>query len=140
MLFRSGDFTDEEVSTNWAYYEPRTEHGSSLSACMYALAACRTGRLDEAWDLFMKTASIDVNGGGKQWAGEIYIGGTHPASNGGAWMIAALGFGGLKIVNGEAELHPHLPAQITRLAFPFTARGKRFMAEITHGGAVIRER
>ena len=135
-----GDFTDAEVDANWAFYEPRTEHGSSLSACMYALAACRTGRLDEAWDLFMKTASIDVTGGGKQWAGEIYIGGTHPASNGGAWMIAALGFGGLKIVNGEAELHPHLPAQITRLAFPFTARGKRFMAEITHSGAVIRER
>ena len=140
MALFPGDFTNEEVSANWAYYEPRTEHGSSLSACMYALAACRTGRLDEAWDLFMKTAAIDVTGGGKQWAGEIYIGGTHPASNGGAWMIAALGFGGLKIVNGEAELHPRLPAQITRLAFPFTARGKRFMAEVTHGGAEIRER
>ena len=140
MALFPSDFTDEEVSRNWAYYEPRTEHGSSLSACMYALAACRTGRLEEAWKLFMKTASIDVTGGGKQWAGEIYIGGTHPASNGGAWMIAALGFGGLKIVNGEAELHPNLPAQITRLAFPFTAKGKRFTAEITHGGAAIRER
>ena len=32
------------------------------------------------------------------------------------------------------------PAQITRLAFPFTARGKRFVAEVTHGGAEIRER
>ena len=140
MALFPGDFTDEAVDANWAFYEPRTEHGSSLSACMYALAACRTGRLDAAWDLFVRTASIDVTGGGKQWAGEIYIGGTHPASNGGAWMIAALGFGGLRVVNGEAELHPMLPKQVKRLAFPFTARGKRFMAEITHEGAEIRER
>ncbi len=131
-------FSDEDVANNWDYYEKRTEHGSSLSACMYALTACRIGRLEEAWDLFMRTASIDITGGGKQWAGEIYIGGTHPASNGGAWMIAALGFAGLQMRNGKPELHPRLPRQISRLAFPLTAGGKRFMAEVTHKGAAIR--
>ena len=131
------DFTDQQVDTNWRYYEIRTEHGSSLSACMYALAACRVGRLDEAWDLFMRTAEIDVTGGGKQWAGEIYIGGTHPASNGGAWMIAALGFAGLRMKNGQPELHPNLPRQLKRLCFPIHAGGKRLMVEVTHGGAAI---
>ena len=131
-------FTDREVDENWRYYEPRTEHGSSLSACMYALTACRTGRLDEAWDLFLRTARIDVEGGGKQWAGEIYIGGTHPASNGGAWMIAALGFAGLRMKNGVPELHPRLPRQLRRLSFPIRAGGKRFMVEVTHEGGVIR--
>ena len=134
------DFTDEEVDANWAYYEPRTEHGSSLSACMYALTACRTGRTDEAWKLFLRTAMIDVTGEGKQWAGEIYIGGTHPASNGGAWMIAALGFAGLRMHGGEPELHPNLPRQIRRLAFPFTAKGKQWMAEVTQKGYTLRER
>ena len=133
------DFSDGETDANWVYYEPRTEHGSSLSACMYALTACRTGRLDEAWDLFLRTASIDLAGGGKEWAGEIYIGGTHPASNGGAWMIAAQGFGGLRMAGGKPELHPRLPSQVTRLSFPVTANGKQFRAEITHQGAVIRE-
>ena len=132
------NYSDQEVAANWAYYEPRTEHGSSLSACMYALTACRIGRLDEAWRLFMKTAEIDVTGGGKQWAGEIYIGGTHPASNGGAWMIAALGFAGLRIHNGKPELHPRLPKQVTRLAFPITANGVRLMAEVTQEGGSIR--
>ncbi len=134
------DFSDGEVDANWAYYEPRTEHGSSLSACMYALTACRTGRTDEAWELFLRTAMIDVTGGGKQWAGEIYIGGTHPASNGGAWMIAALGFAGLRMVHGEPELHPHLPRQVSRLVFPFTAKGKKLMAEVTREGHSITER
>ena len=132
-------FSPEEVAANWRYYEPRTEHGSSLSACMYALAACRIGRPDAAWPLFMKTAQIDVLGGGKQWAGEIYIGGTHPASNGGAWMIAALGFAGLRMQNGHPTLHPHLPPQITRLRFPITAGGKRLLVEVTPDGGEIRE-
>ena len=132
------DFTDGQLAANWAYYEPRTEHGSSLSACMYALTACRVGRLDEAWRLFRKTADLDVTGGGKQWAGEIYIGGTHPASNGGAWMIAALGFAGLRVQAGKLTLHPHLPPQITRLAFPVVAGGARWMVEVTREGGRIR--
>ena len=132
------DFADDEVLRNWVYYEPRTEHGSSLSACMYALTACRIGRLDEAWDLFLRTASIDITGGGKQWAGEIYIGGTHPASNGGAWMIAALGFAGLRIQKGVPELHPNLPRQLKRLAFPITVGEQQMMVEVTHEGGQIR--
>ncbi len=124
------DFSDADVRANWAYYEPRTEHGSSLSACMYALTACRIGRLEEAWQLFMKTASIDIVGGGKQWAGEIYIGGTHPASNGGAWMIAALGFAGLRMRSGVPEVHPRLPRQLKRLTFPVTAGEKRYVIDV----------
>ena len=131
------DFSDEAVECNFAYYEPRTEHGSSLSACMYALTACRVGRLDKAWELFLKTAGIDVLGGGKQWAGEIYIGGTHPASNGGAWMIAALGFAGLRVQNGQVHLRPRLPEQLRRLRFPITAGGKRLIVDVTHEGAQI---
>lgn len=137
MALLPEDFTDEQVAANWAYYEPRTEHGSSLSACMYALTACRIGQLDRAWDLFLKTASIDVLGGGKQWAGEIYIGGTHPASNGGAWMIAALGFAGLRVRRGKIELHPHLPKQITRLRFRLTVNGVIHEITVTRSGYSI---
>lgn len=125
------DYTDADVAANWEYYEPRTEHGSSLSACMYALTACHIGRLEEAWALFVRSASIDVRGGGKQWAGEIYIGGTHPASNGGAWMIAALGFAGLRLVNGRPELHPNLPKQLRSLSFPIVVGSTRYRATVT---------
>ena len=131
------DFSDEMVAANWDYYEPRTEHGSSLSACMYALTACRIGRLDRAWDLLVRTASIDIRGGGKQWAGEIYIGGTHPASNGGAWMIAALGFAGLRLRQGSLELRPRLPEQIRKLRFPVTADGKVRIVTVTHQGWTV---
>jgi len=130
-------FTDETVESNWQYYEPRTEHGSSLSACMYALTACRFGRPDLAWDHFIKTASIDLTGGGKHWAGKIYIGGTHPAANGGAWLIAVLGFAGLSVVNGEIKIDPHLPEQIKSLSFPVITNGKTRKITVTHNGFEI---
>ena len=34
------DFSRKVAWDNWNYYEPRTEHGSSLSACMYGILAC----------------------------------------------------------------------------------------------------
>jgi trehalose/maltose hydrolase-like predicted phosphorylase len=133
-------FSDQTVERNWRYYEPRTEHGSSLSACMYALTACRIGRPDLAWEHFIKTASIDLEGGGKHWAGEIYIGGTHPAANGGAWMIAVLGFAGLSVRGGKVMVTPRLPPQIESLRFPVTARGKRVVVTVTHDGWTMEEK
>jgi trehalose/maltose hydrolase-like predicted phosphorylase len=132
-------FTDETVEENWRFYEPRTEHGSSLSACMYALTACRINRADIAWEHFMRTASIDLTGGGKHWAGEIYIGGTHPAANGGAWMIAVLGFAGLSVQNGELKLNPRLPKEITSLRFPVMLSGNRLIVTVTHDGWDVKE-
>lgn len=43
---------------NWEYYEPRTEHGSSLSACMYSLVACQIGNPEAAYPFFMKSAGV----------------------------------------------------------------------------------
>ncbi len=128
------NFSKEEVKANYDYYEPRTEHGSSLSACMYALTACRIGCPGLSWDHFIKSASIDIIGGGKQWAGDIYIGGTHPAANGGAWMIAVLGFAGLTVRDGKLQLDPHLPDEISELEFPIEFRGKRYRITVNHEG------
>jgi kojibiose phosphorylase/nigerose phosphorylase len=81
MLYLFKDkYTAETVAANYDYYEPRTEHGSSLSACMYALTACLIGRPDAAYPLFLKSAQADLQSGGKEWAGFVYIGGTHPGS------------------------------------------------------------
>lgn len=139
MALLPDQFSDETVRRNWDYYEPRTEHGSSLSACMYALTACRVGKPDRAWELFLRSASIDIWGSSKQWAGEIYIGGTHPASNGGAWMIAVLGFAGLRAEQGQLTLRPNLPPQIQSLRFPVTLGEKHLRVTVTHDGWTVEE-
>jgi kojibiose phosphorylase/nigerose phosphorylase len=97
---------------------------------MYALAACKAGKPDEAWEWFIKSAEIDLIGGGKQWAGEVYIGGTHPAANGGAWMVAVYGFAGMKIVNGKPQFTPNLPKNIKAMSFKVRVRGVSYSVEI----------
>ena len=125
------DYTPEVMERNWNYYEPRTEHGSSLSACMYALLACRFGRADLAYPFFLKSAQADWLGGGKQWAGLVYIGGTHPAAAGGAWKVLAEGFAGLDCTGEAPVVRPCLPAGWNRLRFHFCCRGKWYLAELT---------
>ncbi len=134
------DFTDADVERSWRYYEPRTEHGSSLSACMYALTACRFGRADLAYPLFLKSARADLDGGGKSFAGGVYIGGTHPAAAGGAYMIAAEGFAGLRQEGEALKARPCLPEQFEALEFPFVFRGRRKSVRVTREKAEIEER
>src|SRR5262249_55852098 len=73
MFLFSERYTLETKSANWEYYEPRTEHGSSLSACSYSLIAAQLGKVEWAYKYFMKTATIDLTGEGKQYVGTLYI-------------------------------------------------------------------
>ncbi|MDD3334503.1 MAG: glycoside hydrolase family 65 protein [Eubacteriales bacterium] len=110
LLFMLRERYDAQtLRANYDYYLRRTEHGSSLSACMYALAACGIGRPEEAYPLFLKSARADLDGGGKQWAGLVYIGGTHPAAAGGAYLALLWGFLGLKIEGNQLKTEPRLP-------------------------------
>ena len=140
MQLFAEDFSDEQVRTNWDYYEPRTEHGSSLSACMYALTACRVGKVNEAYQLFLKSAGADVLCNGKAWAGNVYIGGTHPAAAAGAWQIAVFGFAGLSCRDGKLKFTPHLPDSIKKISFPVIVRGKKYRVTVTADGVDIIER
>lgn len=134
-----GDYSQEILRKNWDYYEPRTEHGSSLSACMYALLACRFGEPDQAYPFFMKSAQADWLGGGKQWAGLVYIGGTHPAAEGGAWKVLAEGFAGLEWTDNGPILRACLPKDWKRVSFRFCCRGKWYRAEVEPDAAEIIE-
>jgi nigerose phosphorylase len=119
----------EVKKANWEYYEPRTEHGSSLSPCVYALLATDIGNPEWAYKYFLKTAMIDLTGESKQYAGTIYIGGTHPAANGGAWMAAVLGFAGISINDGTITVKPQLPEKWESIAFHVIFHGQSFAIE-----------
>ncbi|MCB1070071.1 MAG: glycoside hydrolase family 65 protein [Kiritimatiellae bacterium] len=123
-LFRD-DFAREIIARNWEFYEPRTEHGSSLSACAYAMVAAHINKPDWAYDYFMKTATVDLTGKSKQYVGTLYIGGTHPAANGGAWLVAAMGFCGIQSRPDALVIEPHLPPQWTGLSLPIVYLGWR---------------
>lgn len=124
------EFSDETKRVNLKFYEPRTEHGSSLSACMYSMLSCKTGDAEFAYPFFMKSAEADLHSGGKEWAGLVYIGGTHPASEGGAWMVAVFGFAGLEIKDGEITCKPRLPKAWKGMKFKINYKGSVYKIEI----------
>ena len=126
----SDEFDLDTKLKNLEYYETRTEHGSSLSACMYALLACKCGNPDKAYDFFMKSASADIKQGGKEWAGLVYIGGTHPAAAGGAYMVALQGFGGLSFDGEAININPNLPEGWNRLTFKINYKDKLYEIDI----------
>ena len=53
----------------------------------------------------------------KEWAGLVYIGGTHPASEGGAWIVAVNGFAGIKINDGKLICNLNLPKNWSGMHF-----------------------
>jgi len=131
-LFMLGDrFSREVKKANWDFYEPRTEHGSSLSPCVYALIAADIGYSEYAYRYFMKTATIDLTGNSKQYVGTLYIGGTHPAANGGAWMAAVQGFAGVRIGSGVVKLSPALPQKWNAMQFNVQVQGQQFRVAVT---------
>ncbi len=113
------EFSYEELKANYDFYEPYTEHGSSLSASMHSLVACKIGYFDEAYKMFLKSATVDLGENQKQWAGSIYIGGTHPASNGGSYLSIVYGFLGVRINSNKVTFDPHLPDNFNAITYSY---------------------
>jgi trehalose/maltose hydrolase-like predicted phosphorylase len=122
---------------NWEFYEPRTEHGSSLSTCMYSMLAARLGKVESAYKYFMKTATIDLNGKYKQYVGTLYIGGTHPAANGGTWLASVFGFAGLTFRNNKPVVQPKLPQKWKKMRFKIQLKDKKFLVEINKNKSTV---
>lgn len=112
-------FSSQVKKANYLFYLPYTEHGSSLSASMYAQCACMVGLQDDAYLWFQTTATCDLVGGGKKYAGNLYIGGTHPAACGGTWLTITKGF----FSHGLQSL----PKQVQRVTYR-TQRNKRSLS------------
>lgn len=133
MLYMFKDEYNKEIlKANYDYYFKRTEHGSSLSASMYALVACLMNNPNEAYESFKASALIDYYGNSKEYAGNTYIGGTHPASSGGAYMTIIYGFALMKIKDDKLEFSPNLPDQIKSIKFKVNYLNKQYSVKINH--------
>ena len=135
-VFRN-EYSKEIKTANWEFYEPYTEHGSSLSACAYAIVAAEIGNTDWAYKYFMKTASVDLTGDTKQYVGSLYIGGTHPAANGGAWNTAIFGFAGVSFTDDTLDISPRLPKNWDSLSFKLNWKGDKLDIKVTANGVEI---
>lgn len=107
------DFPEEWVKNNYAYYEPRTTHSSSLSPAIHAIVASQIGLPVAAWKYFLAALFVDINLIQKSAADGI-----HAASAGIIWQMVILGFGGVTLgEDGKLSLNPRLPRHWEKVAF-----------------------
>jgi len=115
-------FGPSELKTNVDYYDQRTdhEHGSSLGPAISAIMARRVGRLDLAYQHFMRAARADLLDV-RHNAGD----GIHGASAGGLWQAVVFGFAGVHWgSHGGLEARPALPPNWRRLEVNLTHLGQ----------------
>ncbi|PTS83222.1 MULTISPECIES: glycoside hydrolase family 65 protein [unclassified Caulobacter] len=110
----------EILEANFAYYEPRCGHGSSLSRAMHGVVAARLGQAEKALTYLRQSSDIDLADTHVAIAGGIHI-----AAQGGVWMIAILGLAGLSLREDGLALEPRLPAAWHSLAFPVQWQGRQ---------------
>lgn len=128
---------------NYDYYEPRCAHGSSLSHSVHATVAARLAGddpqyLEQAYEYFMDTATVDLASTQHASVGGTFIGGMHTAANAGAYCTAVFGFGGLRIEDGAVHVDPRLPAHWRRLTYQVVVRGQHLSVEAGHEETVVR--
>ncbi|MFO8043748.1 MAG: glycoside hydrolase family 65 protein [Alkalispirochaeta sp.] len=121
----------EVMRANWEYYEPRTQHGSSLSPAVYAIVAAWVGHMEEAQRYFMKSCTVDLYNDNKAVSGGTFIGGIHTAACGVSWQIVVTGFAGLYLTEGGFGFAPHLPAGWESLSFGLQRWGVRLQVTIS---------
>ncbi|MDR2827937.1 MAG: hypothetical protein LBV51_00760 [Acholeplasmatales bacterium] len=132
-------FSKEVLEANFNYYEPKTEHGSTLSSSMYSLIASKIGKSDYAYEHFIKSASVDLEGKTKQYAGKVYIGGSHIASFGGAYMSAIYGFTSLDLSSETPKVSIALPSKIKSISYNIKYNNKKYNIYVNHTNSKIKE-
>ncbi|MGA9278112.1 glycosyl hydrolase family 65 protein [Ilumatobacter sp.] len=130
---------------NYAFYEPRCAHGSSLSHSVHATVAARLASIepdliDQAVEYFMATATLDLESTQQDSVGGTFIGGMHTAANAGAYQTAVFGFGGVRIADGRVCIAPAVPPAWTSITFALVIRGQRLDVTASHDGHVVTSR
>lgn len=110
---------------NFRYYEPRTEHGSSLSPAFHALLAARLGDTDMALRYFRQAREIDLANNMGNAAGGVHI-----AALGGLWQAVVFGFAGMRMDEQGLAFTPHCPACWGAMRFSLLWRGQRLTVRV----------
>jgi len=134
LMFVLGErFTLEQKRANYAFYEPRTNHGSSLSPSIHSIVASEIGEADDAYTYFRHSAAMDLDDFKDNTAG-----GVHAACLGGTWMAVVNGFAGMRDYESGLVLDPSLPASWESYRFKLRYRGRLIEVIVGRDGATYR--
>lgn len=116
-------YDTETIKRNFDFYEPMTVHESSLSACIHSILASRIGNIEKAYELYLRTARLDLDDYNREVAEGLHI-----TSMAGTWLAIVEGFGGMRVLNGTMKLNPLIPEQWK--SYSFHARFREVLFEV----------
>jgi len=125
-------FPAEIVLKNYDFYEPKCQHGSSLSPAVHAIVSARIGYVDQAYRYFRRSCLIDLLDTNKAFSGGTFIGGIHTASCGASWQIVVFGFAGMAVDSRGITFNPALPEEWNNLCFKIFFRGQELHIYLDH--------
>lgn len=129
MFLLQDRFPAKDIAAAYDFYEPMTQHISSLSYNTHAIVAARLGRAEQAYDYFHRSAALDLDD-----IKQVTRDGLHAAALGGCWQAVVFGFAGMDPLADAPRFHPHLPAAWKSLTFTVVFRGKRHRIRLTPDG------
>lgn len=133
LLYQMEDITTpENKAENYAYYEARTLHDSSLSKAIHSITACDLGMDKEAYDMFMSAAFTDL--GQEMKSSDA---GIHSANMGGVWQDVVMGFGGVRIHDGYLRIRPNCPKQWEKFTYPIYWKGNKLDVTVCKDGVEV---
>ncbi len=118
MYFFEDQFDVDTIRKHYRFYEPMTVHESSLSPCIHAVLACRIGDYDKAYEMYLRTARLDLDDYNNDTEDGLHI-----TSMAGTWLAIVKGFGGMKIDDDGMSLSPKLPPQWDSMSFRIVYQG-----------------
>lgn len=119
LYFFEDRFDIESIRKNFDFYEPMTVHESSLSPCVHVILASRLGYKQQAYDLYLRTARLDLDDYNNDTED-----GCHITSMAGTWMSVVKGFGGMRVSKGALHFNPFIPDQWKSYSFRLEFRGR----------------
>jgi maltose phosphorylase len=133
LYFFEDQFDTETIKRNFDFYEPMTVHESSLSACIHSIVASRIGNIEKAYELYLRTARLDLDDYNKEVSDGLHI-----TSMAGTWLAIVEGFGGMRILDGRVFLNPLIPEKWKSYSFHARFRGVLFEVCVTKDGVNVK--
>lgn len=126
LYFFGEEYDSETIKRNFDFYEPRTVHESSLSPSIYSIMASRINRIDKAYELYLRTARLDIDDINKEVKEGLHI-----TSMAGTWLSIVEGFAGLKVKQQNLHINPLIPEVWEMYSFMIRFRNKLLKISIT---------
>jgi len=132
LYFFGDDFSREQLEDNFDFYEPRTVHESSLSPCVHSVLAAKLGKVDKAYEMYLRTSRLDLD----DYNQEIHEG-LHITSMAGTWMSVVEGFGGFSVLNGVPHFSTLLPKEWQSFSFRLLFRDRLLRITVSNQDAEV---